>query len=319
MRKHIIHYSIIILFIGLFNSCAGQYFYKIAFARDEKSFLAESEDLEEIYDSSKPRPELWLENQDYAVLDLISHDDLNLKGYWLQHATEAGGPADKTVILFHGYSGQAMQMTAYARMFYEDFGFNVLAVDARGHGESEGEYIGFGWPERYDVIDWANLVVDMTSIESGIVLFGVSMGGATVMMASGEDLPPQVSAIIEDCGYSSIREELAYQLERMYHFKSDLLLNRVDKITQKKAGYSINEGNAVNQVARTDIPMLFIHGDSDSFVPTEMVYAVHGSHTGNKALYIVEGASHGLAYNVDPEAYSTELVKFLNQWTNLLK
>ena len=123
---------------------------------------------------------------------------------------------DKTVIIAHGYSGHSEQMSGFAQMYHKDLGYNVLLPDARGHGRSEGDYIGFGWPERKDYLKWIDQVIEHTGESTQVVLHGVSMGGATVMMTSGEELPPQVKAIVEDCGYTSVTDELKYQLKRMY-------------------------------------------------------------------------------------------------------
>ncbi len=144
--------------------------------------------------------------------------------------------SDKTVIVAHGYMGNAETMANYAKMFH-DLGYNVLVPDARGHGRSEGDYIGFGWPERKDYVQWIDKIIAETGQSQQIVLYGVSMGAATVMMTSGEKLPNNVKAIIEDCGYSSVDEELAYQLKDMFNLPSFPLIQVTSLITKIRAGY----------------------------------------------------------------------------------
>src|SRR5699024_6839140 len=110
-------------------------------------------------------------------------------------------------IIAHGYMGDAESMYQFADMYHR-LGYNVLVPDARGHGKSQGDYIGFGWPERKDYVKWIHEVLSQNGSKENIILHGVSMGAATVMMTSGEKLPTNVKAIIEDCGYSSIQAEL---------------------------------------------------------------------------------------------------------------
>ncbi|WP_312880252.1 alpha/beta hydrolase [Paenibacillus phytorum] len=176
---------------------------------------------------------------------------------------------DRTVILAHGYAGQAMQMGKLAQMYKDTLGFNVLIPDARGHGRSEGHYIGFGWPERKDYVQWIDKVIEHMGEQSKIVLHGVSMGGATVMMTSGEALPPNVKAIVEDCGYTTAKDQLAYQLKRMYRLPIFPLLHLTSLLTKLRAGYFFGEASALDQLQKSKTPMLFIHGDADLFVPTD--------------------------------------------------
>lgn len=189
--------------------------------------------------------------------------------------------SDKTVIVAHGYMGNAETMANYAKMFH-DLGYNVLVPDARGHGRSEGDYIGFGWPERKDYVQWIDKILAETGQSQQIVLYGVSMGLATVMMTSGEKLPNNVKAIIEDCGYSSVDEELAYQLKDMFNLPSFPLIQVTSLITKIRAGYFLGEASAVDQLTKNTKPMLFIHGDADTFVPYNMLAKVYLCNKGTK-------------------------------------
>ncbi|NOU73800.1 alpha/beta fold hydrolase [Paenibacillus sp. LMG 31458] len=162
-----------------------------------------------------------------------------------------------------------MQMGKLAQMYKDTLGFNVLIPDARGHGRSEGHYIGFGWPERKDYVQWIDKVIEHMGEQSKIVLHGVSMGGATVMMTSGEALPPNVKAIVEDCGYTTAKDQLAYQLKRMYRLPIFPLLHLTSLLTKLRAGYFFGEASALDQLQKSKTPMLFIHGDADLFVPTD--------------------------------------------------
>lgn len=288
------------------------YFYHVAIARADKEFLAENPDLAANADVENPFADSkdWWSAQSFENWSLITDDGLKLHAYYLP----AKKATNQTVLLAHGYAGRSEQMSSFAQMYYEDLGYNVLLPDARGHGLSEGDYIGFGWPERKDVVKWIQMIVEHTGAEAQIVLHGVSMGAATVMMASGEELPPQVKAIVADCGYTSVADELAYQLKRMYKLPSFPILPSTSLLTKLRAGYSFKEASALEQVKKSKTPILFIHGGGDLFVPTEMVYRLYENGPAEKRLFVVPGAGHGLARQFDPEGYDGEVTEFIGAY-----
>ncbi|MFF2885487.1 alpha/beta hydrolase [Paenibacillus sp. NPDC057967] len=290
---------------------ASFYFYNVAIARADKSFLNGNPDLEVGASAENPyeRNDQWWEAQLFEDWSMDSEDGLRLHAYYL----EANQPSDITVIIAHGYSGHAALMTNFAQMYSEKLGYNVLLPDARGHGRSGGRYIGFGWPERRDYVGWIRRVIENNGGQSQIILHGVSMGGATVMMTSGESLPPQVKAIIEDCGYTSAKEQLAYQLKRMYKLPSFPLLQTTSLVTKWRAGYSFSEASALMQVKKSKTPILFIHGDTDLFVPTAMVNELYEQGPEQKELLIIPGAGHGLARHTDPETYDRAVIGFIQK------
>lgn len=159
---------------------------------------------------------------------------------------------NKTVIVVHGFTNDKEDMKPYAWMFHE-LGYNVLMPDNMSHGDSEGQIIGYGWNDRLNVIKWAEMLVEQNS-DSEITLFGVSMGAATVMMASGEEsLPDQVVNIIEDCGYSSVWDELKYQAKEMYNLPAFPILYEVSAISKIRAGFSYGQASSVNQLKITHV------------------------------------------------------------------
>lgn len=303
--------AIIILVLAVAIVLVSLYFYQVAIARSDKDFLNGNPDLEvsATADQSNDRHQDWWAEQKFQVWSLKSEEGLRLHAYYLP----AERPTRTTVILAHGYSGQAGNMASLAQMYSERLGFNVLLPDARGHGRSEGGYIGLGWHERKDYMGWIRQVLEKNGEQSEIALHGISMGGATVMMTSGEELPHQVKAIIEDCGYTSVREQLAYQLGRMYKLPSFPLLHSTSLVTKLRAGYSFGEASAVNQVGKSKTPILFIHGDSDLFVPFEMVKTLYANGPAEKELLIVPGAGHGLARQTDPKRYDETVLRFLEK------
>jgi len=140
------------------------------------------------------------------------------------------------------------------------------------------------------------------------------MGSATVLMTSGENLPKQVKAVIADCGYTSAKDILTYQLKRMYHLPSFPIIQSTSLLTKIRAGYFFEEASALEQVKKTKLPIFFIHGDSDTFVPVKMVYDLYEAANGEKELYIVPNAEHGNAYDAEPNVYEDKVTHFLKKY-----
>jgi fermentation-respiration switch protein FrsA (DUF1100 family) len=146
------------------------------------------------------------------------------------------------------------------------------------------------------------------------VLYGISMGGATVMMTGGEDLPPEVKAIVEDCGYTSVEDELWHQLITRYHVRSRWLMAATSRVTEKRAGYGFAEASSLEQAKKIKVPTLFIHGDQDSFVPFWMAQPLYDACPAPKELYVVPGAEHGMAHAEAGPAYEERIAAFLKRW-----
>ena len=310
-KKHLMIFIIILIATIFFVlTIASFYFYNVAVKRSAKQFMDDNPDLAVSSDKTfVTEGKTWLRTVTFEEVEITSYDGLKLKGYYLPADTES----NKTVILAHGYAGRAMNMYSFAK-YYHQQNFNILMPDARGHGESKGDYIGFGWPERLDYVQWIDYVLNRNSEQTKIVLHGISMGSTTVMMTSGEDLPEQVKAIIADCGYTSVKDILTYQLRRMYNLPSFPIIQSTSLLTKIRVGYSFTEASALDQVKKTDKPILFIHGEEDTFVPVEMVYELYDAANGEKELYIVPNAEHGNAYNTDPALYEETVTNFLKKY-----
>ncbi|STD23699.1 alpha/beta hydrolase [Enterococcus mundtii] len=287
---------------------AGNYFYNYAVVPSEKDFL-EGDTPGTTKTNEESSAQSWFANpENRKEWQQTSADGLKLSAIYLP-ATDS----HKTAIVAHGYMGNAETMANYAKMFH-DLGYNVLVPDARGHGKSEGDYIGFGWHERKDYVKWIDQVLETNGQSEEIVLYGISMGAATVMMTSGEPLPTNVKAIIEDCGYSSVNEELAYQLNELFSLPPFPLIQVTSLMTKIRAGYFFREADAIKQLEKNQLPMLFIHGDADTFVPYEMLDKVYQATNGPKEKYIVPGAEHAKAYSIDPENYQKTVSSFLEKY-----
>ncbi len=213
------------------------------------------------------------------------------------------------LLAVHGYTGRRSNMVSYAPM-YAQRGFHVLTPDMRSHGDSEGNYIGMGWLDRKDMLLWIDWIVRRDP-QARIVLHGVSMGGATVMMTAGESLPAQVAAAVEDCGYTSVWDEFADELKYLFHLPKFPVLHTASVIARFRAGYSFREASSLNQIRKTEIPVMFIHGSEDNFVRADMVYPLYEACPTKKAIYVAQGAGHGQAFFIDPEEYERQVFDFL--------
>lgn len=289
---------------------AGDYFYEVAVARNRKDLIDRSEDLAANRVPSRAFSPAFLETVAAEEVTIRSVDGLALHALFIPAPT--GG--SKAAIVAHGYSADGRTMGGFARFFSAGLGYAVLLPDARGHGKSEGDYIGFGWPDRLDLAAWARWLEARLGTDAAIVLHGVSMGGATVLMASAEELPDSVRAIVSDCAYTSAEAELSWQLGRMYRLPSWPLLPALDLVTRLRAGYALSDASAIGQVRMSRLPILFIHGQEDRFVPFEMVGSLYEACPTGKELLVVPGAGHGLAYDTDPAGYEARVRAFLGKY-----
>lgn len=187
-----------------------------------------------------------------------------------------------------------------------------MIVDHRSHGESEGTYIGFGCLDRFDALKWIKYLEKRCGKNCQVMLHGISMGGATALMVSGLSLPDCVKGIISDCGFTSAWEVFDSVLKNTYHLPSFPILQIADVMAKREAGYGLNECNALNEVAKSTVPILFIHGDADTFVPSRMCHKLYKACKARKEMLIVKGAAHAESYYKGTEKYENKVKEFLN-------
>jgi fermentation-respiration switch protein FrsA (DUF1100 family) len=248
----------------------------------------------------------WYEPGYASNISVKTSDGFMLTGISYEHKPKSCGWA----LIVHGYSSRKEDMLTYAKRYYNE-GYNVLLPDLRAHGESEGDFVGMGWLDRKDLVIWIeNLLVGHP--DADIVMHGISMGGAAVMMASGEELPGNVKAIVEDSGYTSVWDILDYQLGYRYHLPAFPVLYGASIWSNSKWGYNWKEASAVEQVKKSKTPILFIHGGEDDIVPTTMAYDVYQAAKCKKRLLIIEGAEHAGAVCTNPERYWDEVFSFID-------
>ena len=250
--------------------------------------------------------------QDAEDIFLPSQDGLRLHGQLLQ---QPGAKA--TILLFHGYRSSWIIDFSIVLPYYYSLGYNLLAVDERAHGQSEGVYITFGIHERRDAATWAQYAAMHFGPDHPLFLGGLSMGATTVLLASALELPPSVRGVIADCGFSSPEAIMRSVLRA--HVKwlpAGPLLGLMDVCTRVFAGFSIKEASTLDAVSKTKRPILFIHGTADTFVPCAMSQAAYDVCASEKQLILVDGARHGYSYLVARPRVQAALAAFLEKYTS---
>jgi len=287
---------------------ASLYFYNMTVASGKKSFVATDTRLKKsdpMYTQKKWYRDVakqhWTEKAAGANLKLVAD------------YIPAAQSSKKTVVLVHGVGSDKEPMGGYVAMFH-NLGYNTLIPDTRGQGQSQGMVISYGHYESKDYLKWVDQVIAKQGQDSQVVLFGVSMGGATTMMTSGLKTPSQLKAYIEDCGYTNADAEIAYQAKQMYNLPYWPLVPLTSLMTKLKAGFYFKDANATATVKQNHKPMLFIHGGADKFVPTKMVYTVYRADAGPKELLVVPGAKHAAALSHNPKLYEKTVKAYLAKY-----
>lgn len=243
-------------------------------------------------------------SQPFRELEVTSFDGLKLKGYLVERDPK------EVVICVHGYKSDPESDFCDRSEIYAKRGSTVLFVNDRAHGKSEGRYLGFSELDRFDVAKWVDKINEMYD-DPRIYLHGVSMGGATVIHCADMKLK-NVRGIIDDCGFNSILGISRALIVDMYHIPYfpigyiawfwSLLLNKV----------SFNKSIGEECVQRTDLPILFIHGKQDHFVPTWMSEKMYAACTSPKELLLVDDCGHAAAYMCAKEAYTDAVNRMLD-------
>lgn len=248
----------------------------------------------------------------FADVDLkwvytTSHDGYRLAGRYYHNRDNA-----PLVLFFHGYRSNAKRDASGGFWYCKDRGYNILMPDQRAHGRSRSHTITFGVKERYDVLTWIDYCNRNFGRDVPIILMGVSMGAATVMMASELGLPENVVGIVADCGYSAPKDILTNVIRAM-----KLPAKPVYMFTRLGArifgGFDPDAASAADAVTKNKLPILIVHGDADTLVPCSMAKKIYDAASGDKELLIVSGAEHGVSYYRDTKAYLAALDRFFDK------
>lgn len=245
--------------------------------------------------------------------DALVYEDVwmvNREGLRLHARYYEVDPKAPLELMFHGYRANAVRDFSGGITREIARGWNLLLVDQRAHGQSEGRYLSFGVKERYDCLDWINWANGRFGADKSIVLAGISMGAATVLMAAGLELPDNVRGVLADSGYTSPRAIIRSVMRSMHCPAAVYPLLRFGG--RLYGGFDIDSASAEGAMADCRVPVLFVHGEDDRFVPCEMGRRNWAACTADKTLLTIPGAGHGLSYLIDKERYETVLTQFLN-------
>lgn len=262
----------------------------------------------EIYAPYRPQMIAWMKELDampHTDVSITSADGLVLRGKYYEY--KKGAPIE---IMFHGYRGSARTELCGGVHRCFVLGRNALMIDHRACGASDGHVITFGAKEHLDALLWVELVLREIDPEAKIILTGLSMGAATVMMAAGKPLPPNVVGVLADCGYTSTRA-VVKKVMRDLHLPAGLLYPFARLSAMLFGGFDPDADSPVAAMRRCQLPVIFLHGDADVFVPHEMsVENYNACAAAHKQLILTPGAGHGLCFPIDTESYYAQVRAF---------
>lgn len=301
-------FAIILLILLLIVLAISYYAYRIAFfspkrIEGENYHLPQGEQYEKQLDSIKR----WIGEMQTLPFEKVYVTSLDGKRlYGRYYHTKDQAPLQ---IMFHGYKSSAYLDFCGGIKFAIKSNHNVLVVDQRSHGNSEGSIITFGIKERHDCLCWIQYINQRFGSNTPIILSGLSMGAATVLMASNFDLPKNVVGIVADCPYSSPKE-IIQKVGKDMNYPPKLMYPFVKLGAYIFGHFNLEECDALTAVKASKLPILLIHGDDDRFVPCEMSRALKEACPQKITLEIVPGAGHGLCYLVGPKQYEEALGQF---------
>jgi len=288
-----------------------KYMLRMAIDREEPKLMKKAGEL---MNGSKPESEFQrkfksamekLQAKENEVVEITAHDGERLVAHWIPQEN-----AKRVIIAAHGWRSAWYRDFSMVSDAWEENGCSVLYIEQRGQNNSGGEYMGFGLTERYDCVDWVNWVIGRCGDSLPIYLCGVSMGATTVLMATGLKLPPNVHGVIADCGFTSPHAIWKHVANNRMHMLFGLRGAIADAMMKKKIQGGSANYSTVDALKTNRIPVIFIHGEADDFVPVWMTYENYEACRAPKKLLIVPGAGHGMSYYVDREGYENAVKEF---------
>ncbi len=307
MKKFILWTIVILLVVFSITTVAGS-FYMLSFSlspnpqRNDTAFYYREQFM--LYPETRP----WVDS--LRTIHALRDTFVTMPTGERHHARYVNRNSNKTALIIHGWRDNAIKFLYLARLYEHELGYNIVLPDLHAHGQSEGDMIQMGWLDRKDALHWLTLFQTDT-----MVVHGVSMGAATTMMLSAEQMPAGIKDLhfVEDCGYTSVWDEFSGQLQNMFGLPEFPLMYSTSALCKLRYGWSFGEASPLRQVSQCSYPMLFIHGDCDSFVPTAMVYPLYDAKPTPKELWITKGAEHAQSYLKHKEEYIEKVRTFLNK------
>lgn len=251
----------------------------------------------------------WLEYAECRKLSAGTDD-----GYILVAAEfSADEDSHKWALVLHGYTGWKEEMYPFAYWYHEE-GYHVVVPDLRCQGESEGDFIGMGWTDHYDCNIWIDYILQQDP-EAQIVIHGQSMGAATALMMTGEDIvSDHIAAVISDSAYTDAYSMFGEKITEWFDLPAFPLVDSACVVLKLRGGYDLKDASALNAVQKSDTPTLFIHGDEDAMISVQMTKDLYEAASCPKEILIIEGAGHAQAQDKDPETYYETMKSFLEEY-----
>lgn len=253
----------------------------------------------------------WYDSQQFQEFTIKNSRDQRLKGYYL--------PAQKETKLFvfcsHGYRSTAKSEFNLIAKFYHDLGVNVFLVDHQASGQSQGNMISFGYYEKDDCMEWLYFMMNKFGADIDIILHGVSMGAATVLLMSDcKNLPQNVKFIVGDCSYSTMKGELSEFYGNIVGLLRKPVLVTTNIVNKIVSGFDYDDVQPIKSVKNAKVPVLFVHGGADTFIPMQMTYDLYNACGSDKDILIIEGADHAESFIKDPEVYGEKIKEFIDKY-----
>lgn len=272
--------------------------------RDEGQQMIDPAGFEIEHSGQAPEVEaFWREGRKWSLYN--ENNDKLMASYFPHHP-------DKFVILLHDYRSNGWQDCASLALWYHQQGYSVVVPDLRAHGTSGGHHIGLGWTDRLDLIKWITRVLTVAP-ESQIILHGLSMGAATVLMASGEQLPENVKLLIADSSYTSVYSEFKTMLRRLTKYPVNRFMVQANRYAKQKLGFSLIQASVTRQLGSNHLPVLFLHGANDRFVPATETTTLMEATAGEKELVIFPNCDHLAAKEDQKEHYFDVVSSFIQK------
>ncbi|MBW5410690.1 alpha/beta hydrolase [Brachyspira hampsonii] len=298
--------SIIILLLILII-ISNHFVNKLLIKTNKKLFERKESGKEESEEKKRIKEErrIWFKSYQKDVYT-VSDDNLKLHAHFINNNSNV------YVIIVHPYEGRGSYMKYFIEKFY-NMGFNILAIDLRTHGESEGKLYSLGYLERLDVLAWIKYINDNYN-NAQIILYGISMGANAVMMCCNEDGVHNVKAIIEDAGFTNAYEQLKRRLDMAYKFSFLPIVEATSLMAKIRLGFSFKDIDIKKRVAVSKIPIFFIHGDKDELVDYNMVNKLYDTCSSQKEKLIIKDGNHISAVFSNEDLYWNTIKNFINKY-----
>ena len=288
---------------------------KVAMDRDEpkiveksKEKLMGSEKLIDFTNEIKVKADKLM-TAETDLVEITGNDGIRLVGHW-----QSCIAPKRVIIAMHGWRSSWARDFGSIADFWHENNCDVLYAEQRAQNNSEGEYMGFGLLERYDCLEWIKWVNQKTKGKLPIYLGGVSMGASTVLMAAGLELPDNVKGIVADSGFTSPHFIWKHVMTKNLHLSYGLHGAIANDMCKKRINMGPKEYSTTEALSNCSIPILFVHGTDDHFVPVEMTYENYKACSSEKRLLIVPGADHCMSYYMNKEAYEKAVKDFWQEF-----